>query len=143
MVFAFCLLPLDKHCEDFLGDYHVLKDKLRHIRILGIYLSKNIFKSGSTPLDVIRSIPSMEPEEKLLQRKGRSTVRKLLNGNSLTPDWLLGLVGLGFALISGGIYSPGFCFAHIGAAALEQPQSNDLPFTEFHNFLFWSSSPRD
>ena len=56
----------------------VFKDKLRHIKILRVYLTKNPLEQGSTKLQVVRSTPNLGAREKLLQRKGRSKVRKLL-----------------------------------------------------------------
>lgn len=47
-----------------MGRYEILKDKLRHIKIVRVYLSKNLFNCGSTKLEVVRSTPPMETREK-------------------------------------------------------------------------------
>lgn len=38
-----------------MGRYEILKDKLRHIKIVRVYLSKNLFNCGSTKPEVVRS----------------------------------------------------------------------------------------
>lgn len=56
--------------------------------MLRVHVSKNKVRSGSTKLEVDRSASSTRAWKRLLQRKGRSKVRKLLTGYSLKPGWL-------------------------------------------------------
>ena len=54
-----------------------LKDKLRYIKFLRVYFSRNRFQSGGTKPEVVRSTSGQELRERLLQRRCGSKARKL------------------------------------------------------------------
>lgn len=56
--------------------------------MLRVHVSKNKVRSGSTKLEVDKSASPTRAWKRLLQRKGRSKVRKLLTAYSLKSDWL-------------------------------------------------------
>ena len=53
-------VKFNSHCQ-----IAVLKDKLRHIKVLRVYLSKNLFESGSAKVKWLRILDCWEPGEKL------------------------------------------------------------------------------
>ena len=61
--------------------YELLKDKLRHIKILGVYLSKNQFKLGSTKPKVAGSAPPTGAW-------GENFTEKRLKQSKEIIDWL-------------------------------------------------------
>lgn len=52
--------------------YLLLKEKLRHVKILRVYFSRTLLESGSAKPKAGRSIPSTGAGKRLLQGKGKS-----------------------------------------------------------------------
>lgn len=71
-----CLLELKSRC---LQNCVLFKDKLRHIKILRIYLSKTLIQMGSIKTEVVRSTPVKAAGVKPVYRRGRSRKRKLFD----------------------------------------------------------------
>lgn len=79
----------DKHCENYLSNYHVLMDKVSHTKILGIYLSKKQLKSGSVKAEVVRSTVYGGWGKTVLEKRPKEILDCSLKPLSLAVcDWL-------------------------------------------------------
>lgn len=68
--------------------YLMLKEKLRHIKILRVILAELLLESGIAKPKADRSIPATGAGKRLLQGKGRSKQEMIGWGGSLEPSWL-------------------------------------------------------
>ena len=57
--------------------FPLIKDQVRHITLLRVYLSKNRFDSGSTKLEVAGSTPRVEAQERTHSEKLRKQRKEI------------------------------------------------------------------